>query len=325
MIRKIMIYIVVTSMLLLYPIGSLNASPGYNISVFSPNNVRYDVNIFFSEVTKNATSGDILDLYEVHVIGEISLVSKRMTLDYIGWGFIINVTVTENNNGDVRESEFDIAIPPIIAVKENTRFVYPTKLLMDIMLGNLSNASMQDILSRVSTNEPYTEIYIYNPFYIEVPVSIGDSIPYGVWNITSQSGIIVNGKVTSRESIIVNGVSYDTYLVNITESEIIDAIREFIDEDISIPSEVRLNLGFYYDRDSGWLMKLNTIGRGELSEENTTTEIVLRGNLDLENAGTVMVKNKSYLDRIFGLPPFTFLALDALFILAIIIIRIKRS
>jgi len=323
--KKTIIYITMLSMLLLYPMASLKASPGYNLSVFSPNNVTYDVDIHFSQVTKNATTGDILDLYEIHIIGKIKLISKRMMLDYIGWGFTVNVTVTENNNGDVRESEYNIPIPPIVAVKENTRFIYPTKLSMDLIQGDFGNASMQDILSRVSTNEPYTEIYVYNPFYIEVPVSIGDSIPYGVWNVTSQSGIIVNGRVTSEETITVNGVSYNTYLVNITKAEIINAVREFMDENISIPSGMRFNLGLYYDKDSGWLTKLNTVGGGEISEDNTTTKVILNGNLDLENAGTIMVQNKSYLDRMFGLPPFTFLALDVLFILAIVIIRIKRS
>ncbi len=321
---KTITYVSIIAILVISPIVSLNASPGYNISVFSPNNVTYDVDIFFSQVTKNTTSGETLELHEIHITGKITLISKRMMLDYIGWGFKVNVTVTENNNGDVRESEYNIPIPPIVAVKENTRFIYPTKLLMDLIQGKFGNASIQDIVSRVSTNQPYTEIYAYNPFYIDVPVSIGDSIPYGIWNVTSQSGIIVNGKVTSEEKITVNGASYNTYLVNITKTDIIEAIKEFMNEDISIPSGIDFNLGMYYDKDSGWLIKLNTIGGGEVNDDDTTTSIVINGNLDLENAGTVMVQNKSYLDRVFGLPSFTFLALDVLFVLAIIIIRVRR-
>ncbi len=295
------------------------------MTVFSPNSVTYDLDIFFSNIVKNATTDEVLDSFELNIEGEFTLISKRMQLDYIGWGFIIDVIIIRNDNGYVDESRFNISVPPILAVKENTRFIYPTTIIMDLIEEGFGNQSIQDILSKVSTNQPYTEIYAYNPFYIEIPVSVGDTIPYGVWNVTSESGIIVNGRVTSEETIVVGGVSYNTYLVNITEADILDAIREFINEEMTLPPGVHFNLGFYYDQGSGWLTKADMIGGGEISEDNETVLVSLDGDLDLRNAGTVMIQNKSYLDRMLGLPPFTFLAIDVFLIIAIIILRIKRS
>ena len=67
------------------------------------------------------------------------------------------------------------------------------------------------------------------------------------------------------------------------------------------------------------------VGGGEINEDNETVIALLDGDMDLRSAGTVMIQNKSYLDRMLGLPPFTILAADIFLIIAIIILRIRRS
>ena len=324
--RSVLLFAMVI-MISLISIGtvSLYADPGYDPSVFSPNNVIYDIAISMHMETYNVTNNALLSTHDFIMAGKITLISKRMELGYVAWGAIVEINVTEKDNGTIVSNEyFNVSAPPILAVKENTRYMYLTELIVELLREGFENVDMEELVSRIATNKPYSGFYIYNPFYIDTSVNIGDRIPYGFYNETRDEGVIVYGTVTSEKKLVISGAPYDCWIVNITEAEILEALEPLLGEE-DIPEGIEFNLGLFYDKRSGWLVGLDMFGGGTISVDEQENAVVdLNGEMELVNAGTVRIADKTYIDRILGLPAYTSLALDILMIIAIVIIRVRR-
>jgi len=318
--------LILISLILSTGFSMVHARPAYSSTVFSPNDVSYDFSLRSSVEVYNASTGELLSSHIMEISGMTTLHSKRMQIGFMAWGAIINITYTVEENGTItNQQEIDIPLPPVFAVQENTRKIFLTELILDVLRGEITEINYQDIARRVATNRPVPGFYFYNPFYIETDITLGDSIPYGFWNETSDSGLVIHGIVHSETSVEAAGRTYNVWVVRITEAEILGELELIVGEELELPGDITFILDLYYEKSSGWLVGGDLSGSLESTEENNVEiHISQTGELTLTSMGTILIAGESYLDRLLGLPPYATLVLDFLLIAAIIIYMIKR-
>jgi len=332
--KKILASIALFTAFLLVSSIAVSASPGYDSSVFYPNNTAYNIDLQISYEERNATDNSLVSSFSATIDGNISLVSKRLQLGYAAWGAVVKGRVTVYQDNTLQTDElFDLPIPPVLAIKENSREIYLTQVMVDLIQRlqgeNISDIDIKEILGQIATNQPYPGFYVYNPFYIETGHSQGDTIPYGFRNTTSGDEVIVEGTIIGDTNVNVGGKTYSSWVVRITEVEILATLQLIIGEDMENLEGIDFTLDMYYDKQSGWLMGADLSGGGTVSEgegsEAVNITAALDGDLILIDPGNVRVGGQSLLDRLLGLPAFSTLGIDILLIFAVIIMKIRRK
>ena len=325
------IFIGLLILLLIVPVANVSASPGYNMTVFSPNNVIYDIKLLGIVKVYNTSTQDLMGSQKISINGTITLISKRIDINYYAWGANLSISYLVAENNTIKsQSAIQIPVPPILAIKVGTRQIYLTQIVMDVLQGKIENITenitFSDIMRRIAFNKPVPGFYIYNPFYIPTDSRIGDKIPYGFYNETMRKGLIINGSVIGEETISIPEGTFNTWLVRISEEEVLKAIEYFIEEEIELPEEVNFSLDLFYEKQSGWLLKGISIahGSGIEEDENVTITVDISGELELENSGTVMIGGKTFFDKMIGAPPYTTIAIESLVIVGVLIYVVRR-
>jgi len=294
----------------------------YNSTVYTPNGTRYIFEIKASDVKVNTTSGKVLFVTNKTISGFLELSSKFLTAGYYGWGATIKVDTAEYENGELKSSDtFNVSIPPVLAIKEGTRKIYLTNVIIKFMRGEYED--INEAVRDLSNIQAVEDFYIYNPFYIPTNVKVGDKIPYGFWNKTANEGIIVYGKIVEDASVSINGESYDAWAV-----DLISGIEELVGEiggEEEIPENVNATFNLYYEKTTGWLIKVEAFGESEYEESNTTAiSTKVEGCLKVDNLGGIVIGGRTYIERVIGLPPYTSLIISIAGIMGAVLIVVQR-
>jgi len=293
----------------------------YNSSVFNPNGVRYHIDIKYGNATFGPSGECIVNK---SIEGDIMIISRELSIDYIGWGFDVDVKFTERENGEItNEEKYQLSIPPILlAAKVNTRQLHPTDILIKLAKMQDSEVDIQKLLSDVYSAKPVEDIYIYNPFYIGSKQSIGDEVKFGLINKTAGDEYVAKVKITREKDLSLDFGEVKTVVIDISLDELeISGV-----EDFEIPEEVEARVNLYYEKETGWLVKIEVEGRRDVVDEERGVEIHERieGEIVLKDPGTIPLVPGDYLSRLLGLPPYTLVVGSISLALAVIYFKILR-
>ncbi len=294
----------------------------YHSSVYYPSGTTYIINIEYCQI---AISNESTSIRNTTLNVEVMLVSKDLDLNYVGWGFYINGTGEEYENGTkTEEREVDFSIPPIlIAAKKNTRELHPTDLLMDIMSGEFDEAEISTILSSAYTARPIDELFMYNIFYIESGSKPGDTIIFGFVNSSSNEEATQEFEISYERKIEIPGGEIETLVIDI-DVEDVENIGGIIDEDINVSIASYLRL--YYEKETGWLVRVEGYGEstGKGENENVTEKRTISLNMSLKDPGSIPITGSRGLNGILGTPKFTMEALALITIVVIVYLKLIR-
>ncbi|MHA1616324.1 MAG: hypothetical protein ACTSX9_03340 [Candidatus Njordarchaeales archaeon] len=323
--RSIVLYVTLLVILFISPITVTVAAPAYEMTVFSPNNVIYDIKISGHISAYNTSAREYVYDLRISINGSIMLVSKRLDLNHYAWGANVSISyVVKENNTITSQAELQVPVPPILAVKVGTRKIYLTQIILDVLGGGLQNTSFSEIIRRLPYNKPVPGFYIYNPFYIPINSGVGDKIPYGVYNETAKKGLIINGTIAGEDSVSVPEGTFSAWVVKITAQDILEVIELINGVPIDLPPSLDFGVDFYYEKRSGWLLKVVPYVLGS-STGNSDLEVStdISGGLTLEKSGTVMVGGRTLIDKIIGLPAYTTFVIVGV-IMAVVLVYVVR-
>ena len=294
----------------------------YNSTVYTPNGTRYVFEIKYSEVEINTTTEEVLFVTNKTISGFLELSSKFLTAGYYGWGATIKVDTKDYENGELKSSDtFNVSIPPVLAIKEGTRKIYLTNVIIKFMRGEYEDVN--EAVKDLSNIQPVEDFYVYNPFYIPTNVKAGDKIPYGFWNTTANEGMIVYGKIVKETSVNINGESYNSWVIDLISG--IEELAGQLGEEEGLPEDVNATFNLYYEKTTGWLIKAEVFGESDYEESNTTTiHSKLDGLLRVDNLGGIVVGGKTYIERVTGLPSYTSLMISIAGIMGAVLIIVQR-
>lgn len=287
----------------------------YDGSVFYPNGVKYSVYLSYnySEIGENDiyTSNMTIDM-------EIILIAKDISLNYVGWGFNLSFSMIQYENGQkTNEESRGVSIPPtLIAVKKNTREIHPTDVLMDLLTGETTADNVSQIVGNLYTATPVEDVYIYNPFYIESNHKVGDKIVYGVVNKTANKEYTVEIEITDEKDLQFDFGTIRTLVLEISLDDLNLPEALFEEKLGNITGEATLRV--YYEKKTGWLVRVEVFGSLNEVSENKTMRGSIGGLVDLVDMGAIQLINYDYLSRILGLPPYLLVA-GALVIVVIVV------
>lgn len=326
--KKFYTYIVIFSIALLLMSSTTARADGttYNSTVFTPNGTMYDLdlNVDISVTNQTTTFLNII----MDGTGNLTLYSERMDLDYIRWGGSVAFEIyrymyTMGNEPEEEYMNMSMPIPPLIAVKQDTREIYLFNISLD-QFEEMSEEQIMEIVQTLSSGDLRTDIYITNPFYIPIDVSVGSVIEYGYWNRTANDGFLLEVPINKETTLSVMNTTYDVWAIEYTGTvlDLITMINETFPIGIELPSEndteaeaiyTLLNeteflFGVYYDKASGWLLdiRLEIEGSGTLDiVENETTMSVdymidVLVDFALEDPGSVSVGGQGLVGRYLG-------------------------
>ncbi len=304
-------------------------------SIYSPNGVKYKIGFVLDGHLVNASQSEVIYDQHVDIQLNVTLVSKRLSLDYIGWGFIIELpsSMRFNFNG---ENYSRIPIPPILAVKENTREIYFPSVIFRL----LKNQNMDVDIARI-TQELYqlnlnTEFYLVNPFILDRSVSVGDSVPYGVVNKTSGSELLFNGVIIGESEENMLNMNFKVLNVAIEFDNLLGVARslgEFFnlnlnygDEVLEVLNRTQLSVVLKYDTSSLWLVKssLNVNLDNSTLPENISGYIHANLNVDMIDAGNLLIGGRGLLSRLIGIPDLGLLVIDIGLIVLVLFAVFRR-
>ncbi|MHA1626307.1 MAG: hypothetical protein ACTSYT_00190 [Candidatus Asgardarchaeia archaeon] len=337
------------------------AAETYDPSVFSPSGTRYKLrgNAFLE--ASNETSGERLVYVNATANGTLILMSERMDLNFWKWSGIISGNITyvsivgSDYSTDTIGGKFPI--PPLIAVKVNTREVYLLNIF-ELISGFGEGLEPSDILGLImnfSTLGVLEDYYATNPFYIPTSTQLNDVIPYFIWNETANEAIfMINGTVMDEEELLIAGVPTDSWVVELpihNFSEISDLIYEQLGVNITeqifggvsdegesaalkgLLDTLSIDIRFYYDKSNGWLLMLNTSASAEgtldVSVEggdSFTLNYTFDVNLvfELTDPGLMKVGGRGLISRYTGIPDYGVLGLDLLLVVGLVYLSFFR-
>ncbi|MHA1506703.1 MAG: hypothetical protein ACTSR0_05950 [Candidatus Asgardarchaeia archaeon] len=338
------------------------AAETYDPSVFSPSGTKYELRgKVFLEAT-NKTSGERLVYFNATANGTLILMSERMDLNFWKWSGIIsgNITYISIVGSDYSTNTMggEFPIPPLIAVKVNTREVYLLNIF-ELISGLGEGFDPSDILGLImnfSTMSILEDYYATNPFYIPTSTQLNDVIPYFIWNKTANEAIfIINGTVVDEKELLIAGVSTDSWVVELpirNFSDLSDLIYEqfgvniteeifggITDEEESAALEglletLSVDIRFYYDKSNGWLLMLNASASAEgsldISTEggsSFTVDYTFEVNLvfELTDPGLMKVGGQGLISRYTGIPDYGILGLDAFLVIGLVYLSFFRK
>ncbi len=290
-------------------------------NIYSPNGVKYKVVFMLDGHLVNESQGNVVYDQHMDVRFNLTLVSKRLSLDYIGWGFIIELppSIGLNFNG---ENYSRIPIPPILAVKENTREIYFPSIVFRLLKNQDMNVGIADITQELYRLNLNTEFYLVNPFILDRDVSIGDSVKYGFVNKTSNNKLLLEGTVTGESDENLLGTNFKVFDVSVAVDSLLRVARSFRDffnlnldygdGVLEILNITRLMVTLKYDTTSLWLMKsvLTVSLENSTMPENVTGYLNANLNVEMIDAGNLPIGGRGLLSRLIGIPDFGLLVID---------------
>lgn len=273
------------------------SAENYSYAVFRPSGVLYSINVRMgylevSNVTYN---------YTVVVDGILGLNSRDFDLNYVGWGFYLNLTRSVFEDGALKDySNISLPIPPLfVANKVGTRELHATDVLVDFLSGKYQEADLNSIAQSVYEAKPIENIYIYNVFFIPTDVNVGSEIPYGIINKTGEK-YVKNFPIDGKREVSLGIGKYDAWFLNISLSEL-DFLTDLINSDVNITG---FYFGVYYECRTGWLLSVQLAFNNTVEENETTKYYFLEGSIDLSDPGNVLTQ-ASYLNKVIGLPAYS--------------------
>ena len=332
-------------MVLLVFIFTLNVSNVFALSVSSsqvyfPSGTKYNMSIYFQAHIVNETNQEVIFDQTIDVNLNFTLISKRINLEYVGWGAIIELPEDLSNFQFGGENITSIPIPPLIAVKEGTRNVYLPQIVFDLINNNtnLDQQGVQELFKRFLFLEINEDFYILNPFYINPNVKPNDEVEYGFRQISTGLEYIAKGTVDGETKISVANSNYDTVKVHLVMNElsqvgtVLGAIvnpgnTAPLDPELrNVLDNVTITVDLYYDTTLGWLLKtdLEINLDPQVFPENVTGQVSGNLNLRLIDAGNLAIGGKIFLANLIGVPSEAILAIDVALILTIIYLVYRR-
>ena len=292
----------------------------YHSSVFYPNGVKYHIYLSYdhSETVENQTY-----TYNLTIEADVSLVSKDMTINYVGWGFDINFSMVEFENGEKkREESQELPIPPIfIAVKKNTREIHPTDVLMEFLTSGMPDINIPEIISDTYTANPVEDVYIYNFFYIESNHQVGDKIIFGSVNKSSNQKHTFDITITDEKDLQFDFGTIKTLVLEVSLDDL-DIPEDVFGDSENLTTEAILRA--YYEKRIGWLVKADISGSFNNTDENRSETGSVSGLVELVDMGTIQLINQDYLSRALGLPSYSFVAVAIIVVIAVVYSKILR-
>ncbi|MGQ4832645.1 MAG: hypothetical protein ACP6IS_01950 [Candidatus Asgardarchaeia archaeon] len=289
---KVIILIISVALIIsLQSLSLVNAQETFDSSVFNPNGATYSITATVNVFARNTSSGEILASNNMTLEAYLKILSERVNLNFWKWSGILNVTLDTYSleESDIRHehNNLSIPIPPLIAIKENTRKIYFANVsLEELSQSENMQEAIQKLVQKISVGEINENIYIYNIFYIPTNVNIGSKIDYGFWNVTANEGLILTGTVKRADNVTVAGESIDSWVVELDYHNISSLSEEIYkqtnlnltdmlfgdmggsEEDREIQrvvSNLPFTIAGYYDKASGWLVR----GLVEARDEGT--------------------------------------------------------
>ena len=339
----------------------VSATPTYEPSVFSPNNTIYDINVHMRLTAVNATNGSTIMIGEMGVLGNLTLYSERLNSSFVKWSGHISVDAwsyhwdPESFSNDTQN--ITVYIPPLLAVKENTRKMY----IAQIDLENLGEGGLQQALGNLSSPKYRSDVYALNPFYISTSTKLGDDVVIGAFNRTNNENISLTFEVSSARNYTArDGHTYDVWVANPGFGTLYDVLMELQqiigggEKNNGPPNlipifgegppngksggnktnqeqmmkdvlgNITFNWDLLYDKASGWLLaNLITLSGGGTIYENNTTPIVNYtasgfANIELRDAGSVKIGGSSLLSRFSGVSDNVLLGADFALVAAVL-------
>ena len=304
-------------------------------SVFLPNGVKYRIVFDFKGHIENTTSGVVLYDQNIGFRVNLTIVSKRLSLDYIGWGFVIelpqNSAINLGGNNLTK-----IPIPPILAVKENTREIYLPELLFKFLSGANITPDLQSLALEVYQLKINNDFYILNPFIIQSNLGIGSKVDYGFVNKTANKDFTVQGSVANEFSRDIFGVKVTLLNVSITYDSLTQlgnslfgffGSQQVYGEEVeSILNSTSLSIGLAYDKLSGWLVSTGL----KVHFDNSTLPSNITGyvdgalNVEMINPGNLKIGGYGYFSRYLGIPDVVLLGVDGFVIIASLFLVARR-
>ena len=358
--KKITSYVVIATFLLgiLMVAPMVTATATYESSVFSPNNTIYDINVHIRLTAVNATNGTTLMIGEIGVFGNLTLFSERLNMSFTKWSERISLDAwmyhwDPESYGNETQN-ITAYIPPLLAVKENTRNLY----IVQIDFENLGEGDPQSIMSNLSSLTFRSDVYALNPFYISTSTQLGDSIVIGAFNRTSGENISLAFEFSGDKNYTArDGHTYDAWVANPgfnTLYDVVMGIQQIVgggeedtptnlvpifgeeppDSESGIDQEQMMrdvlgNISFswelLYDKASGWLLaNLITLSGGGTIFYNDTIPMVNYtasgfANVELRDAGSVKVGGSSVLSRLSGVSDNVLFGADIVLVVAVLV------
>ena len=344
-------------LLSLQSIALINAQETYDPSVFNPNGATYIITAAIHIFAKNTSTNEILVSNNVTLNAYLKLLSERVNLNFWKWSGVLNVTVdtyTLEEYGIKHDhNNISIPIPPLVAIKENTRKIYFANISMEeLSQSEDMQQAIQKIVQKISAGEINENIYVYNIFYVPTNIDLGTKINYGFWNVTADQGLILKGSVVRSENVTVAGENIDSWVVeldyhnisslseeiykqtniNLTSMLFGDVSSEEDKEVQTVVNNIPFTIAGYYDKASGWLVRglveagdEGTIGGQENNTDSAVyynVSVLLRA--DLVDPGNVRIGGRSKIARLLHLDDNTLLLLDIGFVVAVIAIIVKK-
>ena len=293
----------------------------YHSGVSYPSGTMYVIELKYDSVE---SSNRTVNIENLTVHAEVTLTSKDIDLNYVGWGFYVNGTGRKYENGSmVEEREMDYPIPPILlAVKKNTRELHPTDLLIDLIRGKYEDAEILEILSGAYTAHPVEDIFMYNIFYIEQGRGPGDKIIFGFVNSSANEEKTKEFEISYEKEIELPCGKLNTLVIEI-DADTMKFLEDLIEDELNISEASYIR--FYYEKNTGWLVKAEAYGEAMgKNDENVTKVMTVNLDVVLKKPGSIPIGGNRGLNNILGLPKFTMETAATILIVAIIYFKVAR-
>jgi len=307
----------------------------YHSSVFAPNGVVYSIN---TRLNMTVMESGTPSYARGNLSGTITLLSQQFNSSLIKWYGVASLSWSLERCEEGQElspikNSTTVPIPALFLIKVNTRKVYFVNISIEkIREGQLTQEDLMAIVSKITSSEIYPYAYALNMFYIPINVHKGDVITYGFREEKElNESLWINATITGEQSVAVGGSTYSAWVARIDTtlknlSDIIETqlgVRPVDLMGIEDPEVARIveestlvNVTFFYDKETGWLLQLKLKMATDFEQENVTVSGTLDFEMALQNAGTVNIGNKGFFERMTGMPDPAFWALGIVLVIA---------